>query len=241
MIQRFRMQRLELGYEEARRAVLSASPEAQRYALAWLGYVTLEGVRYETIFVEGGERAKEQGATMGQRYKSRAPALLYEPIGNSMVLRAHENLLWLAGHSDAVTKLSPVVTRLKADIAHHSGRGGREALTYSVEKDSAVYLGLDELDRPFRKELQKEPDTVHVVIGPNIWALMFKPSDKEVFLVRDSLVPMGRTVGPFPGFKEDGSIIIGYAPPQPTGGEGDGQYDVLVLWSGRFKIKQTRA
>ncbi|MGD0636832.1 MAG: hypothetical protein ABSA72_02160 [Nitrososphaerales archaeon] len=73
MLQTFKTPRLELGFDEARKAILAAPPEVTRYALAWLGYITLEGVRYETIFVGGGERGEAQGATMGRGTSSTCP------------------------------------------------------------------------------------------------------------------------------------------------------------------------
>src|SRR5208283_1510052 len=46
MAQSFKTGRLEMGYDEARRAILAAPPEVTRYVVAWLGYATIDGVRY---------------------------------------------------------------------------------------------------------------------------------------------------------------------------------------------------
>jgi hypothetical protein len=235
MQQSFKTARLELGYEEARKAILAAPPEATRYALAWLGIVTVGGVRYETILVGGGERGEEQGAAIGQRYKQHLPDVNYEPIGNLKVLGLHENVLTRSEDPDALLKLRPILTRLTVDIAHNQGPGHDEALTYEIKKCQAVYLNLGDLDRPFRKELQKEPDMVHVMIGRQTWITMFKPEAKEVVLARDTLFPI-LGAPPFPGFNEDGLIMIGYAPPKPKQGSEQITPSLFVLWATKFKI-----
>ncbi len=241
MVQGFKTDRLELGYEEARRAILGAPREAERYALAWPGYMTREGVRYETTFVEGGERGEDRGPVMGQRYKQQLPDVKYLPIGNPAILAPRQNLLTLSSDPDAASKLRPVFTRLTADRAHNHGSGHDEALTYEIKRCGEVFLDFGDLDRPFLKELQKKPDMVHLVMGRRSWITSFRPEDKEVILARDTLVPI--TGGqPFPGFNEDGIIAIGYAPPEPTGTAASTDFNLVVLWVTMFRItdKETK-
>jgi hypothetical protein len=101
----------------------------------------------------------------------------------------------------------------------------------------AAYLGLVDLDRPFRKELQKEPDAVHIVIGRQTWITFFRPEDKEVILARDTLIPIGGAP-PFPGFNEDGLIMLGYSAPESTRKEeaGPKRLDLVVLWFSKFTV-----
>jgi hypothetical protein len=235
LVQGFRTPRLEIGYEEARRAVLAAPQEAKRYALAWLGYITREGVRYEGILVGGGERGEERGAAIGQRYKQRPPDVKYEPIGNAMLLGPDQNLLTLSGDPDAASKLRTVVTKLTADMAHSHGPRADEALTYEMKRCQGVILDLGDIDRPFLKELQKKPDIVHVVMGRRSWLTKFGPDDKEVVLARDTLVPISGGE-PFPGFNEDGLITVGYLPPEPTAGADPTRINLVVLWMTMFRI-----
>jgi hypothetical protein len=236
-LQTFNAERLDIGYEDARRAILAAPPEARRYALAWLGYTTIEGVRYETVYVEGGERGDEKGAAIGQRYKQHLPEVNCEPIGNPMVIGPSENLLTLATDPDAITKLRPQFVRLKADMAHNQGPGHDEALSYEIKKGPAVLLDLRDLDRPFRKELQKAPDIVQVILGRRSWVTFFNPEANEVVLNRETLVPGPGEPLPFPGFTEDGAIMIGYAPPSSSlKGPGKKDYVIFVLWISRFKV-----
>ena len=236
-LQTFKAERLDIGFEESRRAVLAAPPEARRYALAWLGYSTIEGVRYETVYVEGGERGDEKGAAIAQRYKQRLPEVNCEPFGNPMVIWPSENLLTLSGDPDALAKLRPQYTRLKADMAHKQGPGHDEALKYEIKKCPSVLLDFGDLDRPFRKELQKAPDTVHVVMGRHSWITFFSPEAKDVVLSRETLLPGPGEPLPFPGFTEDGLITIGYAPPSSSlKGPGKKDYVIFVLWVSMFKV-----
>jgi hypothetical protein len=243
MQQSFTADRLELAYEEAREAVLAAPVEVSRYALAWLGYVTVDGVRYEAILVGGGERGDGgRGAAIALRYKQHLPDVTFEAIGSLKVLGPHENVLGLAGDPGAVSKLRPVFTRITADMAHHHGPGHDEALTYEIRKCLAVYLDLGDLDRPFQKELQKEPDIVQVVMGRKMWVTFFRPEDKEVVLARDTLTPIGGAP-PFPGFNDAGLIVVGYAPPISTlkKQEGPIRLDLVVLWVTTFRITDKEA
>ena len=236
MIQSFKTARLEIGHEEAQKAILAAPPEATRYAFAWLGYVTLDGVRYEAILVGGGERGEQQGAIMALRYKQHLPEVRYEPIGNPMILPPGENLLTLSADPDAASKLRPNYTRLVADMAHNHGPRHDEALTYEIRKCGAVHLDLGDLDRPFRKELQKAPDTVHVVMGRKSWVTFFSPEAKEVVLARDTLIPLG-DAGVFPAFNEGGLITIGYSPPfSRLKKDGPKELPLIVLWVTMFKV-----
>jgi len=102
MVQTFRTDRPETGYDEAHRAILAAPPETTRYALAWLGHVTRGGVRYDAILVGGGERGEELAAVIGQRYEQRLPDVTCEPVGNLMVLGPEANLLTQSGGPNAV-------------------------------------------------------------------------------------------------------------------------------------------
>jgi hypothetical protein len=92
------------------------------------------------------------------------------------------------------------------------------ALAYEFRGCQELVLDFGDLDLPFRKEFQKKPDTIHVIMQGRAWAAFFKPEAKEVYLGRDALVPIRGSV-PFSGFREDGIIMIGYMPPPPTGDE----------------------
>ena len=192
MLQSFKSDRLEMGFEEARAAILAAPTEAIRYAFCCLGYSTVEGVRYETVLVKGGERGDNQAAAVGQRYKQHLPEIKCEPIGNATIFGPCENYLTLARDPAALAKLPPTLIRLTVDMAHNHGPGHDEALKYEIRKTPVIHLNLGDLDRPFRKELQKEPDMVNVTIRGRKWMTMFGPKDKEVVLARIHSLPWRR-------------------------------------------------
>jgi hypothetical protein len=236
MVQSFKTPRLEIGFEDARKAILAAPPNAVRYAFAYLGYITHDGVRYEGIFVGGGERGDPEGALMGMKYKQRLPEVKFDAIDGPRLMPSNENLFALAADPDAASRIAPVYTRLVADMAHNHGPGHDEALKYEIRKCGAVHLDLGDLDRPFRKELQKGPDTVHVVLGRKSWVTFFGPEAKEVILARDTLLPVG-DAGVFPAFNEDGLITIGYSPPKSMlKKDGPKEVPIIVLWITMFKV-----
>jgi hypothetical protein len=242
-VQGFTGDRLEMEYEDARKAVLSAPPEATSYALSWAGYLTIDGVRYETVMVQGGQRGKPKAVYMGQRYKQKLPDVKFQPIGNPAVIAPGVNLLTLSLDPDAASKLEPVVIKIRADVDHNSFTAGDKALNYELKPRPGLILEFGDLDLPFRKEFQKKPDTVHVLLKGmrgRIWATVFKPEDKEVYLNRDSLVPL-QGGQPFPGFRDDGMIIIGYIPPVP---KSDDVKDLVMpmFWGAMFKVtdKETK-
>ena len=239
-VQGFKQERLEVGYEEARQALLSAPPDAERYALSWAGYVTLQGVRYETVLVGGGERGEPRGATIGQRYKQQLPDVRFQPIGNLAILGPGDNLLTMADSPEAASKLRPVSQRITADVDHDKPTAGDKALNYEFKQCQQLVLAFGDLDLPFRKELQKKPDVVHVLMNRKSWVAVFEPEAKEVFLNRSTLVPI-RGGQPFPGFNEDGAIMIGYMSPVPKENEKP-EIGLFVLWMAEFKImgKQSR-
>ncbi len=232
-IQGFKNERFELGYDEARQALLAAPPEAERYALTWAGYVAVDGVRYETVMVAGGERGKANGVTMGQRYKV-LPGIKFQPVGNPQILGPDDNLLTLASDPRAASKLKPVLEKITADVDHNRSPGGSNGPPYQFRKCKELVLAFGDLDMPFRKELQKKPDMVHVVMNRRIWATIFKPEDKEVYLNRNSLFPL-QGQGPFPGFEDDGMIMLGYMPLLPSEGKAP-QPSLFVLWAAEFRI-----
>ncbi|HME19428.1 MAG TPA: hypothetical protein VKF15_06825 [Nitrososphaerales archaeon] len=237
-IQGFTGKRLEFEYEEARQALLTAPSDAERYALAWAGYLTLQGIRYETVLVGGGERGKARGATMGQRYKQHLPEVRFQPIGNPTILGPGDNLLTLANDPEAASKLRPAFERITADVDHNRASGNDKAPAYEFKRCAELILSFGDLDLPFRKELQKKPDSVHVVMNRRAWATAFKPDAKEVFLNRGMLFPI-RGNEPFMGFNEDGLIMICYMPPVPTGDKAPAEVGMVVYWMAEFKISMT--
>jgi hypothetical protein len=65
-----------------RRAVANAPPEVCKVAMAYDGYVTLEGTKYDAVFVEAGERGGASGVVFVQRYRPKGFLRAFSTIGN---------------------------------------------------------------------------------------------------------------------------------------------------------------
>ncbi len=70
-LRRFVTDQLEEGVEAARNFVEEEKSDIEIYAIAWDGYLTLEGQKWDAILVEVGERIKEHGILLVQRYEQK--------------------------------------------------------------------------------------------------------------------------------------------------------------------------
>jgi hypothetical protein len=88
---RFVCERLEEGVKKAKAYIEANKSELEMYAIAWDGYVTLEGKRWDAILVEASERSNELGFLLCQRYETKGtfkkknhavgnPALIDRPV-----------------------------------------------------------------------------------------------------------------------------------------------------------------
>ena len=89
-LQRFVTEKLEDGAVKAREFVAANQHEFQMYAIAWDGFVTLEGKRSDAILVEAADRAEEIAVLFSQRYVPGKRGLLKkvkaQRIGNPGVI-----------------------------------------------------------------------------------------------------------------------------------------------------------
>lgn len=72
---------LERSIEEARQH-LRGRADALRAALAYDGYLTLEGTRYDAVFVEAHEVGRDSSLVLGQRYRPGKRRRPFQTIGN---------------------------------------------------------------------------------------------------------------------------------------------------------------
>lgn len=86
MIQRFVTDRLEDGPEEARLAIAAAPVNITAYALAYDGFITVEGTKCDAILVEASERGRPAGVLMAQRYSITGESDGFEMVGNPILL-----------------------------------------------------------------------------------------------------------------------------------------------------------
>jgi hypothetical protein len=94
---RFVSERLELGVENAKSSIGPGQP-ATMYAIAWDGYVTVEGRRWDAVFVEAGETSQQAAILLCQRYTQTKAGLFRkarcERVGNPMLVANPPSRLW---------------------------------------------------------------------------------------------------------------------------------------------------
>ncbi len=79
---RFVADTLEEGQARAREHV-GAAADAQRAAVAYDGYLTLEGIRSDAIFVEAQERGEAAAVVFAQRYRPAGRFKKFDTVGNA--------------------------------------------------------------------------------------------------------------------------------------------------------------
>lgn len=90
-IQPFVTERLEDGPERAREAIAALPVSVTAYALAYDGYITLDGTKFDAILVEASERNRPAGVRMAQRYTMKEQN--FATVGNPALLGECETLL----------------------------------------------------------------------------------------------------------------------------------------------------
>ena len=98
---RFVAERLEEGLEQAKASVTATAALAM-YAIAWDGYVTLDGRKWDAVFVEAGEASQEFGLMLCQRYVIPKKGLFRksrnESVGNPTLVGKPPSRIW-TGHA----------------------------------------------------------------------------------------------------------------------------------------------
>jgi len=69
------------------------SPRATAYVLAYDGYITVEGTKFDAILVEASERDRSAGVSMAQRYIPKKFLRGFQTVGNPVLLGECETLL----------------------------------------------------------------------------------------------------------------------------------------------------
>lgn len=92
-LHRFASERLEEGQQQARNAIAALPSTATAYALAYDGYITVQGTKYDAILVEASERGRPSGVHMAQRYTPKKFLRSFQTVGNPAMLGECETLL----------------------------------------------------------------------------------------------------------------------------------------------------
>jgi hypothetical protein len=69
-LHRFVADSIEQSRQRARDWVGGAGPSIYRYAFAWDGYVKVDDIKWDAVFVEAGDRVLPHGMLLCQRYRA---------------------------------------------------------------------------------------------------------------------------------------------------------------------------
>jgi len=71
ILTRYAAERLEEGEILGKKKIEEAKARIVRYAFAWDGFVTIEGKKWDAILVEAGDKTRETGLLLCQRYQKK--------------------------------------------------------------------------------------------------------------------------------------------------------------------------
>jgi hypothetical protein len=93
-LNRFVLERLEDALARACEFVAGASVDAAFHAIAYDEYITVEGNKFDSILVEGGERGRPKSLLFAQRYQPKKRLFSkFRTIGNAAFIGEAENRL----------------------------------------------------------------------------------------------------------------------------------------------------
>lgn len=92
-LKRFVAETLEGSQAEAREAIKMCPSDVASCAVAYDGYITVEGKKWDAVLVEAFERGRASGVCMAQRYVPKKLLRKFHTEGNAALLGACETLL----------------------------------------------------------------------------------------------------------------------------------------------------
>jgi len=92
-LRRFAAERLEDSQQKAREAIAAFPPSVTAYAIAYDGFLTVQGTKFDVILVEASERGRPAGVRMAQRYTPKKLLRSFQTVGNPALLGECETLL----------------------------------------------------------------------------------------------------------------------------------------------------
>jgi hypothetical protein len=92
-LKRFVAETLELSQAEAREAIKTCPSDVASCAVAYDGYITVDGKKWDAVLVEAFERGRASGVRMAQRYVPKKFLRKFHTEGNAALLGACEMLL----------------------------------------------------------------------------------------------------------------------------------------------------
>src|SRR5262249_14591317 len=85
-LHRFATDRLEHAQQRARDFIAALPQNTGAYAMAYDGYITIEGVKFDAILVEASERGRPAAVRMAQRYAPKRFLKSFQTVGNPALL-----------------------------------------------------------------------------------------------------------------------------------------------------------
>ena len=79
--------------DDARRIVSEVMDQAQRYAIAYDGYLTTDGVKCDAAFVEAGERGEPEALVVAQCYRIKKRSKRVEKVGDPCIVASAKQLI----------------------------------------------------------------------------------------------------------------------------------------------------
>ena len=92
-LRRFVAERLEDSLQKAREDIAAFPPSVTAYAIAYDGFLTVQGTKFDVILVEASERGRPAGVRMAQRYTPKKLLRNFQTVGNPALLGECETLL----------------------------------------------------------------------------------------------------------------------------------------------------
>ncbi|HVL08083.1 MAG TPA: hypothetical protein VM512_02850, partial [Burkholderiaceae bacterium] len=89
---------LEESLQQAQGSIVPG-PGIARYAIAWDGYVTVEGRKWDAILVEAGDASAPDGMLLAQRYEAKEAGFFSKKrrnvgVGNPLAVGSTPSRLW---------------------------------------------------------------------------------------------------------------------------------------------------
>ena len=79
--------------QKAREDIAAFPPSVTAYAIAYDGFLTVQGTKFDAILVEASERGRPVGVRMAQRYTPKKLLRSFQTVGNPALLGECETLL----------------------------------------------------------------------------------------------------------------------------------------------------
>jgi hypothetical protein len=99
VLTRFAAEFLEESLQQAQGSIVPG-PGIARYAIAWDGYVTVEGRKWDAILVEAGDASAPDGMLLAQRYEAKEAGFFSKKrrnvgVGNPLAVGSTPSRLWV--------------------------------------------------------------------------------------------------------------------------------------------------